>query len=144
MRKIIGHRAFTLIEVMVAFTILAIGVLGILPVVVFFVKSNVHNRQSTQARLLAEQYAERLRTVDYENVILADDGDTTDAENVAAPDHVDTVAADGVDYRVMWNIFENFGQQGVKRINIIILWTDPDSRQTKQFNTLEYRAAVSR
>ena len=143
-RKISARRAFTMLEVMVAFTILAVGVIAIVPVTVFMVESNIHNKHFAQARLIAEQYSESLRTLDYENILLADDGDTTDAGDVANPDHSDTLVVDNTEYTVNWNIKTASSPQGMKEINIIIVWKDPASNRQKQLTTLAFKAAVSR
>ncbi|MCD6418774.1 prepilin-type N-terminal cleavage/methylation domain-containing protein [bacterium] len=143
----IWHRSrsgFTLLEVMVAFTILTVGLLAIIPVTLFMVRSNLHNRYFTKARMLAEQFSERLRTVDYEDALISDDGDTTDANNITNPDHADTVAVDNMDYYIMWNVKDRANPPGLKEINIIVLWYDPVMKRRGRVSTLAYKAAVSR
>ncbi len=135
---------FTLLEVMVAFTVLTVGLLAIIPVTIFMVRSNVHNRYFAKARMLAEQFSEQLRTVDYEDALISDDGDTTDANNIVNPDHADTMSVDNMQYYVLWNVKTRSNPAGLKEINIIVLWDDPVLKRRGEVNTLAYKAAVSR
>ncbi len=138
------RRGFTLLEVMIAFTILAVGVLALAPLTVFMLKGNLNTKHLNQARLLAEQYAERVRALDYEDAFLADDGDTTDLSDVQTPDHSDTVVIDGQQYVVMWNIAKDLPMRGIKSVNIIVQWKSPIDDRTHRVNFLTYKAAVSR
>ena len=138
------HNGFTLLEVMIAFTILVIGVMAIVPVTVFMCKSNIHNKKVSNARLLAEQYTENFRAVDYENIDLIDDADTTDLFDSTTPDHADTVSIERDNYFIMWNIADNVPSAGIKSINIIIAWDDRTDNSRHRLNFLTYKAAVSR
>ena len=144
-KNIVRRRSgFTLLEVMVAFTILTVGLLAIIPVTIFMVKSNLHNKYFTKARMLAEQFSEQLRTVDYEDALISDDGDTTDAMNITNPDHTDTITVDNMQYYILWNIKTRANPAGLKEINIIVLWDDPVLKKRTELTTLAYKAAVSR
>lgn len=143
-QKVIKRKGFTLLEVLIAFTLLTIGVLALAPLTVFMLKGNLHTKHLNQARLLAEQYAERVRALDYEDAFLADDGDTTDLDDIQTPDHSDTVVIDGQQYVVDWNVATNLPVQGVKSVNIIVLWRTPADNELHRVSFLTYKAAVSR
>jgi len=142
--KIKSRDAFSMLEVMVAFTILAVGILAIVPITVFMLQSNIHNKNIAQARLIAEQYAENFRAIDYENAILMDDGDTTDLDDIINPDFSDTVDFEGQDYVVSWNIATNLPSPGIKSVNIIVSWQSTVDDFTHRLDFLTYKAAVSR
>ena len=151
MKRVDGHRknrekrkGFTILEVMVAFTILVIGVMAIVPITVFMYKSNVHNKRLSSAKFLAEEYAENFRAVDYGNIQLQDDADTSDLFDIDTPDHADTTTMQRDTFYVMWNIAENVPSTGIKSINIIVAWDDRTDNSRHQINFLTYKAAVSR
>lgn len=151
MKRVDGHRkhrekrkGFTILEVMIAFTILVIGVMAIVPITVFMYKSNVHNKRLSSAKFLAEEYAENFRAVDYGNIQLQDDADTSDLFDIDTPDHADTTTMQRDTFYVMWNIAENVPSAGIKSINIIVAWDDRTDNSRHQINFLTYKAAVSR
>jgi len=129
---------------MIAFTILVIGVMAIVPITVFMYKSNVHNKRLSSAKFLAEEYAENFRAVDYGNIQLQDDADTSDLFDIDTPDHADTTTMQRDTFYVMWNIAENVPSAGIKSINIIVAWDDRTDNSRHQINFLTYKAAVSR
>jgi type IV pilus assembly protein PilV len=77
-----SHRGgFTLVEVMVALTVLAIGVTGILKLTVVAFKATNVSRHTTEASVLAEDKMEALRTIP--TAILSGNNDTVKDEGVA-------------------------------------------------------------
>lgn len=119
-----NREGFTLVEVLVALLILAIAFLGVGPLVIMTVKGNQIVREHINARLLAERMTEYLRSTDYEDPLLSNDGDNGDLSDTITADHsvVDTI--DNVVYKVLWNIAEDQPQADLKTIQIIIKWKD--------------------
>ncbi len=139
-----SSEGMTMLEVMVAFSLLAIALLGLAPAIIFMAQMNTQNQSMTRARLIMEQYSERIRSINYENMFITDDGDTNDLANLTQPDHADTVIADGIRYAVLWNVKDNSPAINIKTIQIYVVWRDPTSGLTKRINTLNYKAAVTR
>ena len=139
-----SNNGYSLLEVMVAFTILTVSILGILPVTAFMLKQNTNNAHFAQARYIMEQYSEFIRSVDYDDVMLTDDGDTTDLFNIITPDRCDSNTMYGQKYYVRLNIAQNVPVTDVKTINITITWKDPSSNASEKISALTYKAAVSR
>ncbi len=54
------HSGFSLIELMIAITVLAIGMAGILPVLIMGMNSNTANRQDSQAVTLAQMVTDQI------------------------------------------------------------------------------------
>jgi len=140
----IKKSGFTLLEVIVAFTILIVGVMAITPVMVFMLKGNIHNKRVSNAKALASQYAENFRALNYTDLSLTDDADTTDLQDMAAPDHADTLVVERETFFVMWNIAQDVPKSGVKSVNIIVAWDDIAMKGRTQVNFLTYKAAVNR
>ncbi|CUA82057.1 type IV pilus modification protein PilV [Gulbenkiania indica] len=59
------HQGFTLLEVLIVMVVLAIGLLGIAGLLLSNVRSSSNSAWRTQAALLAEEAAERIRTNSY-------------------------------------------------------------------------------
>jgi len=119
-----NRKGFTLVEVLVALFILAIAFLGVGPLVIMTVKGNRIVREQINARLLAERMTEYLRSTDYEDPLLSNDGDNEDLSDTLTPDHSTVDTIDNVIYKVLWNIAEDQPQAGLKTIQIIIKWKD--------------------
>jgi Tfp pilus assembly protein PilV len=117
------NNGFSLIEVVIAFSMMLIGFVAMLSLAGFLIKSNSLSRGLSQARFLAEQQSERLRSLEWRSAALDDDGDTTDLDDTTAPDYQDSTVLRNMHYKMMWNIADDFPRAGVKTIKIHILWT---------------------
>ncbi len=130
-------RGFTILEVMVAFLILAFGILGMLYLATFAIRANSLGRGLGQARFVAEQQAEFHRSLDYRNPMLIDDGDTLDLNDTVTPDYEDTTYNKGILYRVMWNIAEDLPNEGIKTLRIHVLWQDQAKANHYEISTMK-------
>lgn len=61
-------RAFTLIEVLVAMLVLAIGLLGLAGITIVVLKSNLLSQRISEATTIAEDLVETLKTVSLDNI----------------------------------------------------------------------------
>ena len=107
-----GRGGFTLIEVLIALTILAIGLLGVALMQVTSISGNTFSREMSVATELGQDMLEKLRTLQYtstntDNALLDIAGNHPNAADVAAnlaPD-VAGNAANIIDERGLWPVF---------------------------------------
>ncbi|TVQ79051.1 MAG: prepilin-type N-terminal cleavage/methylation domain-containing protein [Bradymonadales bacterium] len=85
MMKNFKFRAFTLIEVLVAMLILAIGLLGLAGMTVVVLRSNVLSQQTTDATSIANDLMQRLRRVDFSNLNSGGTCDAVIADSATGP-----------------------------------------------------------
>jgi type IV pilus modification protein PilV len=104
-----SERGFTLIEVLVALSIMSLGMIGILALQKAATSASGYSRRATEAAVLAEDRLEEMRTLPLSTV--TDDSDVVDASGVANDDGLFTrtwtlVLADElatITVRVQWN-----------------------------------------
>lgn len=119
-----AERGFSLIEVMIALVILAVGLLALNTMQGTFATGSAQSRQFIRATDLATQQVELLKNTDYADGSLADsDGDGLAGldQTGAAADHQNSVSSFPRDYQVFWNIAHN-ATANVKQVRIIVNW----------------------
>jgi len=113
---------FTLLEVMVAMVILAIGLLGLAALQVVAIKGHAFGHQMSYATSLAQETFEELKNLDFDDAALDPLGNP----------HTQTVAGDrGVTYTVTWNVQDDTPAADMKSVALDITW---DSLRLGQVN----------
>jgi len=125
------RKGFSLIELVVALSILTIGLLGVIPLAIATIKLNNVQNQMLNAKYLAERYSERFKSLSFDAPDLANDGDNNDLADTLNPDHREVKTLDNIQYTIMWNVANN--ADGTKRIRIIVRWYDARSRRQKSY-----------
>lgn len=125
------RKGFSLIELVVALSILTIGLLGVIPLAIATIKLNNVQNQMLNARYLAERYSERFKSLSFDAPDLANDGDNNDLADTLNPDHREVQTLDNIQYTIMWNVANN--ADGTKTIRIIVRWYDARSRRQKSY-----------
>ncbi|MDA3834880.1 MAG: prepilin-type N-terminal cleavage/methylation domain-containing protein [Spirochaetales bacterium] len=136
-KKIINNsKGFTLMEVLIALAIFAIGILGVAKMQLSGISGNASSRGVTEAATIGQQQLEILMSLPYDDDLLVDtnnDGTNQDADNdgsddnggnfgldeTATPDHsatFDTV------YNLFWNIAVDEPVTDAKKIRMIVRW----------------------
>ena len=104
-----SEQGFTLIEVLIAMSIFAVGILAVATMQISFVQGNASSRRYTEASILAGDRAEQLMALSY------DDPDLDPAGNPHQEDG-------GNNYTVMWTIVEDIPLTNTKTISIAVVW----------------------
>ena len=127
---------FTLLEVLIALVILAVGILGVATMQISSIQGNSKGRQISEATSLASALMENLLAREYNDACLLDVNDVSGSEGVsglnngwAARDLPDPDAAGPCPdvpvpvpqrYNLFWNIAEDWPDDGTKTIRIFV------------------------
>jgi len=103
---------FTLLEVMIALVILAVGLLGLAALQLVAVKSNAFSSEMTYATMLAQQHAEVLKSLPFT------DGNLTAGEH----EPIEKPISKGARYTVKWNVTDNVPVTDMKSIKVTVQW----------------------
>jgi type IV pilus assembly protein PilV len=127
MKRIKDTRGFTLLEVMIALVILAIGLLGLAGLQIIAIKGNSFGQQMTVASTLAQNQLEELR----ENAgSLSDGNDTVTDQN-------------GITYTRNWVVATNQPQANMDTVNITVSWTGPTGSGSEAMRSISIRTIIS-
>lgn len=124
------QKGFTLIEILVAISILTVGLLAVATMQVSAIRGNHLSDNVTIALALAEDKMENLLITDYDDPDLQDTvgGNNASLNSITSVDHQelnidDTGAAGGI-FRRIWNIADNTPITNNKAITIIVAWNN--------------------
>lgn len=107
-----NDKGFTLIEVMISMVILAIGILGLAPLLVLSIYSNTYSQDLTRATAVAQDRIEQLKNAGNFAFMPYNEGPTTIDGTYDRTIRVDDTSTDGT------------VPAGVYRIKVTISWTD--------------------
>ena len=116
-------QGFTLIEVMIALIILAVGLLALMTMQIVSIRANAFSSEMTYASMLAQSRLEQLRNMDYAS-IPPTAGPITD---VIIPGGATTK---GISYTVLRDVDDDFPAADMKTITLTINWTGSPAGST--------------
>ena len=120
------EKGFTLCEVLVANVVLSLGLLGLETMHIAAIQVNTIASRMTQATTLAQERAELLMALPYNDPALAD---TTSQGSFTS--YTDPQPPQG--YTIRWEVDTDTPSGGTKTINIYVTWKNKAS-QPKSFN----------
>jgi type IV pilus assembly protein PilV len=127
LKKPMNKNGFTLLEFIMAMSILTVGILGIATMQINSIRGNNYAGRVSQSNTWASDKIEKLVSIAYDDFNHADladtdgDGDAGLGHNTAGTaDHQETQG----DYTIFWNVSDNSLLDGTKTINVIVNWLD--------------------
>ncbi len=141
-----NDEGFTLLEVIMAVSILTIGLLAVASLQVTAMRGNSMSMEYTESTERVQDIVEKLLNKDYDDDDLKDtnnDGTAGLGRTEALADH----SATGSPYNVYWNVADNQvwtgaswrKVNGVKTIRVIVKWQDRGAPKDYQFDLLRNR-----
>jgi len=122
-----NEKGFTLLEVIVAISILTIGLLAVASMQVSAIKGNTLAFGITEATSWASDQIEKLIVLPYDHADLQDaEGDGSaglEDATEATDDNPNPPPAHGK-YKVYWNVAVDDTADGTKTVNVIVTWAD--------------------
>lgn len=117
---------FTLIEVLIAITLLAVGILAAATMQISALGGNDMAMRTTEATTIASDWAERLIALPYDDPLLVDTNNngTAGLDDTANPDHTEVLDNQ---FTVLWNVAYNQPIADCKTIRIMVQRTDRGS-----------------
>ncbi len=124
-RKIAGGDGFTLIEVMIAILILAVGMMAMALLQITAIRGGSFANQMTQASIYGQDKIEEIKNTAYASVTNGSDTITS---------------GNGVTYTRTWTVTNNSPYSGSKTVNLTVSWTGPQgNNHSVQFSTIVYQ-----
>lgn len=142
--RLADNRGFTLVEILIALSIFAIGVLAVVRLQLASLQGNTKANVITMGTAAANSMIEEILALPYDNVLLDDtdndgtgqdpDGDGVDNNGgnfglddatAATADHQQAAGnPDGPPITFFWNVAVDHPVAGAKTVNVITTWTD--------------------
>jgi type IV pilus assembly protein PilV len=123
-----GQSGFTLLEVLIAVSILTIGLLGVASMQASAIRGNYFSDNTTTALCLAEDKMEDLMGRDFADAVLVDAtaANNGNLDSITTVDFQETVNESGQvvaggEYRRIWNIADSVDPQ-MKTVTVVVTW----------------------
>jgi type IV pilus assembly protein PilV len=116
-KKVCDNQAgFTLLEVLIAISILTVGLLGVAQMQIMGIKGNYFSGNTTAALTLAEEKMEDLLGKSYT------DAELTSGNNPDANNPIDETGQPGGTYSRMWTVTDDTPIIGTKTVTVSVSW----------------------
>lgn len=136
-RAVKGQAGFSLVETLVALTILSVGMLALGLLQIGAMKGNANSVRRTNAVNIAQSLMDDLKARATDDTLLKDNGDSGDnlddgraaSGGQPSPDDADynlgaVTGADGQAYTVFWNVDEDAPFAGARTVRLFVYWND--------------------
>jgi len=137
-KKVFDNQSgFTLLEVLIAISILTVGLLGVAQMQIMGIRGNYFSGNTTTALTLAEEKMEDLLGKSYSHDDLKDDepGNNANLTSITTIDHEElnideTGQTGGGIYHRIWNVADNTPITDTKTVTLIVTWDNDSHRVT--------------
>jgi type II secretory pathway component PulJ len=124
---------FTTLELLIAISILTVGLLGVASMQVSGIRGNYFSANTTKGLTLAEEKMEELLALNYTHGDLQDSelGNNSDLTTTVTLDHDETVNDPGGTFHRIWNVRDEdtgAGWPDMKTITVIVEWENNKHR----------------
>lgn len=113
-------QGFTLIEVLIAITIFAVGLLAVAAMQTSAITVNSTADQITTRMTWAQDKIEELMALPYTDPLLEDLGNPPSGTDSAGNLHQETISEGSVDYTILWTVTNNTPISGNKLITVTV------------------------
>ena len=113
-------QGFTLIEVLIALTIFAVGLLAVAAMQTSAITVNSTAGQMTTRMTWAQDKLEELMALPYSDPLLEDLGDPPSGTDSAGNLHQETISEGSVNYTILWTVTDDTPISGNKLITVTV------------------------
>ncbi len=121
MKRLSNQKGFTLLELLIALTILSIGLLGLAGLHVAAIQGNVSGFKISTAAAVAQERIEELKALDASAAALSAGAHTNDGSSVIQ----------GITYNRSYTIQDNTPVTGTSTITLTVTWVEPKTHVTR-------------
>ena len=125
-----NEKGFSLIEILIAITVFAIGILAVGKMQIAAIKGNSFANDLTKATTLAQDRMEKLIGLSYTDPLLG-------GANTTATDHNDPNNPVDDRYNIFWNIVPDYPVINTKTIKVIVRWTDKGAEKSCNITSIK-------
>lgn len=131
---------FTLLEVLIALVILAVGLLGTILLETTTVTGNSFSRELQTAAILAEDFVEQVQTMEFsDSLISAGTHPTTgDISNGWEANPIDEAGNNGGMYSRTWSVADNALIADTKTVSVTVSWVKKNVPHSIVFTTIKH------
>lgn len=120
-----SRKGFTLLEILVAVIILAVGILTVTQMTMLGIRTNRIIQNRAEAREIVAQGMEMLRMLPMSNPLLTANKDSLTLDDTTGAYKADTTNVVGrtigtVEYEIYWNVADDYPSTGVKTIRMFV------------------------
>jgi len=138
-----NEEGFTLLEALVAITILAVGLLAVATMQTTAVRGNTRAIGLTEAMTVAQTRVERMESLGYNDAVFTDGGGANDGAAGLGDIPADgqdlgvKVGNRGLAYNVYWNVAPNWPLANAMTIRVIVIWTEKGNQRSASLEFLK-------